>query len=48
MRQFNVCLFVVLITVTLKTKTDQGASAWETEGLVLTDVGSAESNGFEF
>ena len=45
--QFNVCLLVSLITVTLKSKTDQDASAWETEGLVLTDVGSAESNGFD-
>ena len=31
-RQFNVCLFVSLITVTLKTKTDQDASAQGTEG----------------
>ena len=46
-RQFNVCLFVSLITVTLKTKTDQDASAWGTEGLVLTDVGFAKSNHFD-
>ena len=46
--QFNVYLFVLLITVTLKTKTDQDASAWGTEGLVLTDVGSAERYGFDY
>ena len=28
-RQFNVCLFVSLITVTVTTKTDQDASVWE-------------------
>ena len=41
------CLFLSLISVTLKTKTDQDGSAWGTEGLVLTDVGSAKSNGFD-
>ena len=46
-RQFNGCLFVSLITIVLKTKTDQDASEWGAEGLVLTDVGSAESKGFE-
>ena len=30
-----------------KNKTDQDASAWGTEGLVLTDVGSAKTNGFD-
>ena len=28
----------------LEIKTDQDATAWETEGLVLTDVGSTKSN----
>ena len=46
-RQFNGWLFVSLITVKPKTKTDQDASAQETEGSVLTVVGSANSNGFE-
>ena len=46
-RQFNGCLLVPLITVTPKTKTDQDASAWGTEGLVLTDVGSAKCDGFD-
>ena len=42
-RQINVCLFASLITVTLKnSKTDQDASVWETEGSVLTDVGSVK------
>ena len=42
------CLFVVsLITVTLKTRTDQDASAQGTEGLVPTDVGCAKSNVFD-
>ena len=45
--QFNVCLFVSLITVTLKTKTEQDASAQGAGVLVLTDLGSAESNGFD-
>ena len=39
-----VCIFDQCNT---KTKTDQDASAWGTEGLVLTDVGSAESKGFD-
>ena len=45
--QFNCCLLVSSITVTPKTKTNQDASAWETEGLVLTDVGSDKSYGFD-
>ena len=42
-------MFVIisLITVTLRTKTGQDASVWGTEGLVLTDVGSAERKGFD-
>ena len=44
---FNGCLFVSLISVTLEAKTNQDASTWATEGLVLTDVGTAESNGFD-
>ena len=40
-------LFIPLITVALKTKTDQDASAQGTEGLVLTDVCYAENNGFD-
>ena len=46
-RQFNCCLLVSLITVTLNTRTDQDASAQGTVGLVLTDVGSVKSNGFD-
>ena len=30
-----------------RTKTDQDASVWETEGLVLTDAGSVESKAFD-
>ena len=35
--QVNGCLFVLLITITLKTVTDQDASVQGTEDLVLTD-----------
>ena len=45
--EFNASLNVMLITVTLKTKMDQDASEWKTEGSVLTDVGSTESKGFD-
>ena len=41
-RQINVCLFVSLTMVRQKPKTGQDASVWGTEGLVLTDVGTAE------
>ena len=46
-RQFNGCLFVPLVTVILKAKMDQDASAVETEGSVLTDVRSAKSKDFD-
>ena len=36
------------ITLTSKTKMDWDASAWETEGLMLTDIGSVKSKGFDF